>query len=966
GEHNVDFHPTMDFIEASPLRIVPFFDTMLVQQGEDSGIPTEPHHTPSLEAPSPSHTIHTLPSLPPVTTTSIPTVTLTEITPIRQYTRRARIAQSSALPTVADEPAPPQRAVSQWEAYPTDSGFIADQDRATIAKSSTLPYDSAPWVTSPVAVEGSMQQTIPELTALCTSLQRQLSELTDKFQAQDVEINRLKERVKLLEKREGLAAKSSGDDAPIKGRSMDEGEEATERISDDSEEMETILTSMDAATVLASRVIDVPTGSESIPTASTPVEGSVPTGSEEVPTASPFFATATVIDAQVARELKEQLEREDPRRAEQIARDAEVARIHVEEELQSMIDGLDSNNETIAKYLQEYHQFSSELHIERRVELISDLVKYEDNYTKIYKFQRWKVKDFRGMTFKEVKAKFNSVWKQMEDFIPMGSKEEAEKIKRKGLNLEQESAKKQKTSEEVSKEAMSPEEVTKEKVKEMMQLVPIEEVYAKALQVKHPIIDWKVYTEGQMSYWKITRLGGSSASYQFFIDLLKHQDMEDLNQLWRLVKETLSNRPPTSEKEMELWVELNRIVHHVTSKDKEIYMLVEKDYPLRKGLAFVMICYKLQMENFSQMANDLVLKIYKITNSPRQQALRFIVILVQSVHSRNLHEKHPEEYYDLIENMTAYHNDWDTSAQLSESSSSITSSSDTEIAAPKAKMAKINKNIMRVLQVNQQVKAVTPNYETCGGPHSFSDCPATVGNTQNVYAVGAYQVVAPIIEPVASLVITLRPKQRSSISYPSRFQDQKLCDKANDQREKIFQMFKDLNFNISFADALILMPKFGSSIKSLLTNKDKLYHGFVGYPFDYRVPLGFSSIAGGLDHVNPIIRLPIEHGIYSDTMCTGYYIRLTRMVANFAVIIVEKLYPTTLMHIQLFLIEDMPETLMVGVYDVLHLVQVMSPDLEGKYYRTQFQIMGGVILLVNFNCRESYAITLPLCKPDAS
>nr|GFA02902.1 hypothetical protein [Tanacetum cinerariifolium] len=50
GEHNIDFHPMVDFIEASPLR---------------------------------------------------------------QYTRRARIAQSSALPTVADEPASPQRDVSQ-------------------------------------------------------------------------------------------------------------------------------------------------------------------------------------------------------------------------------------------------------------------------------------------------------------------------------------------------------------------------------------------------------------------------------------------------------------------------------------------------------------------------------------------------------------------------------------------------------------------------------------------------------------------------------------------------------------------------------------------------------------------------------------------------------------------------------------------------------------------------------------
>nr|GEW55756.1 reverse transcriptase domain-containing protein [Tanacetum cinerariifolium] len=41
-------------------------------------------------------------------------------------------------------------------------------------------------------------------------------------------------------------------------------------------------------------------------------------------------------------------------------------------------------------------------------------------------------------------------------------------------------------------------------------------------------------------------------------------------------------------------------------------------------------------------------------------------------------------------------------------------------------------------------------------------------------------------------------------------------------REKFFQIFKDLNFNISFTNALILMPKFGPSINSLLNNKDKL------------------------------------------------------------------------------------------------------------------------------------------------
>nr|GEZ16002.1 hypothetical protein [Tanacetum cinerariifolium] len=564
-------------------RIVPLFDAMLVQQGKGSGTPIVPHHTPSPKAQSQLHTTHPSPTFPPVTTTSIPKVTPSDTPIVRQYTRRTRIAQSSVLLTVADEHVSPLRDVSQGEACPTDSGFIADQ--------------------------GSMQQTIPELTALCTSLQRQLSELTAKFQAQEVEINRLKERVKLLEDREGVAATRSGDDVLIKGRSMDEGEAATEKISDDSEEIATVLTSIDAATVLASRVVNVPTGSGSVPTASTPAEEQVPTGSDVVPTASPVFATATVVAPYSRRKGKKVMVESKTPKKQKIARDAEIARIHAEEELQIMIDGLDRNNETIAKYLQEYHQFASELPIERRIELITDLVKYQDNYAKIYKYHSQQRK---AMTKKQKRDYYMAV---IRNFIPMGSKEEAERIKRKGLNLEQESTKKQKTSEKVPEEAMSPEEVPEDKVKEMMQLVTVEEVYVKALQVKHHIINWKVYTEGQRSYWKITRLGGSLANYQFFIDLLKHLDREDLNQLWRLVKETLSNRPPTID-----WRLYDTYgVHHVTAKDKEIFMLVEKDYPLRKALALVMICYKLQVENYSQMANDLVSKIYKIASTPRQQ-----------------------------------------------------------------------------------------------------------------------------------------------------------------------------------------------------------------------------------------------------------------------------------------------------------------------------------------------------------
>nr|GFC37268.1 hypothetical protein [Tanacetum cinerariifolium] len=78
---------------------------------------------------------------------------------------------------------------------------------------------------------------------------------------------------------------------------------------------------------------------------------------------------------------------------------------------------------------------------------------------------------------------------KVEDFIPMGSKEETERLKRKGLNLEKEHVKKQKSSEEAPEIETSTKEFTEEKMKEMMQLVPVEDVYVQALQVKHLIID---------------------------------------------------------------------------------------------------------------------------------------------------------------------------------------------------------------------------------------------------------------------------------------------------------------------------------------------------------------------------------------------------------------------------------------------------------------------------------------------
>nr|GEU58389.1 hypothetical protein [Tanacetum cinerariifolium] len=102
--------------------------------------------------------------------------------------------------------------------------------------------------------------------------------------------------------------------------------------------------------------------------------------------------------------------------------------------------------------------------------------------------------------------------------------------------------------------------------------------------------------------------------------------------------------------------------------------------------------------------------------------------------------------------------------------------------------------------------------------------PTNNGRTKDVQP-PVVQTETPITNyvPVVAPVSAPKPNPKPSIPYPSRLHDQKLRDKDNDQKEKKIQIFQDLNFNISFTDALVLMPKFGPTIKSLLTKKDKLY-----------------------------------------------------------------------------------------------------------------------------------------------
>ncbi|GKB89129.1 hypothetical protein Tco_0961401, partial [Tanacetum coccineum] len=121
---------------------------------------------------------------------------------------------------------------------------------------------------------------------------------------------------------------------------------------------------------------------------------------------------------------------------------------------------------------------------------------------------------------------------------------------------------------------------------------------------------------------------------------------DDLVKLWDLVREIFSSTEPTDDKERALWVELKRLfepdtndllelqrymhdpltwrlydtcgVHHVSTETRlDIFMLVEKDYPLTRGLPMLMLVNKLQVDQHSEMADELLRKIFILANIPR-------------------------------------------------------------------------------------------------------------------------------------------------------------------------------------------------------------------------------------------------------------------------------------------------------------------------------------------------------------
>ncbi|GKE60401.1 hypothetical protein Tco_1510768 [Tanacetum coccineum] len=152
----------------------------------------------------------------------------------------------------------------------------------------------------------------------------------------------------------------------------------------------------------------------------------------------------------------------------------------------------------------------------------------------------WKGKDFRGMTFEQIEAEFTLVWET-------GTKE---------LKRIKSAAKFSRSDDDDIPSGVG---LTDEELKGMMELVPIEEVYIEALQVKRLIIGWYVCDDGNLKSWKIVRVGEHMELYQTFEDMVKRIDKEDLDKLWSLAQEVHEKGQLLDDKEKQIWVELKRL-----------------------------------------------------------------------------------------------------------------------------------------------------------------------------------------------------------------------------------------------------------------------------------------------------------------------------------------------------------------------------------------------------------------------
>ncbi|GJV36843.1 hypothetical protein Tco_1409320 [Tanacetum coccineum] len=253
--------------------------------------------------------------------------------------------------------------------------------------------------------------------------------------------------------------------------------------------------------------------------------------------------------------------------------------------------------------------------------------------TYLKNMEGYKLNDLKLKDFDSIQKIFDRAFKRVITFEDFRTELVKGKEKREGTELIQENTKKQKVEDD--KETAE--------LKQLMKIIPDEEevaIDAIPLAVKSPsIVGWKIYKEGRKSYYQIMRADGKSQMYMFFSQMLKNFDREDLEDLYKLVKAKFESTKPVEDLDLLLWGDLKTMfephvedavwrnqqaykvldwklydscgVHSLRMQHMQIYMLVEKKYPLAPLTLSMMLEKKLNIDYESEMAYQLLKLIIK-------------------------------------------------------------------------------------------------------------------------------------------------------------------------------------------------------------------------------------------------------------------------------------------------------------------------------------------------------------------
>ncbi|GKD67758.1 hypothetical protein Tco_1321848 [Tanacetum coccineum] len=226
--------------------------------------------------------------------------------------------------------------------------------------------------------------------------------------------------------------------------------------------------------------------------------------------------------------------------------------------------------------------------------------------TYLKNIEGYKLKDLKSKGFDAIQEMFDKAFKRVNTFEDFITKLVEGKEKRAGEELMQENVKKQKVDDD--------KETTK--LKQCLEIIPDEEevtIDAIPLAVKSPrIVDWKIHKEGKKSYYQIIRADGKSQMYMVFSHMLKSFDKEYLKDLYKLVKARYGSIRLVESMDYLLWNDMKIMFEpHVKDESMQIYMLVEKKYPLTPPTLSMMLEKKLQIDYESEMAYQLCKLIMK-------------------------------------------------------------------------------------------------------------------------------------------------------------------------------------------------------------------------------------------------------------------------------------------------------------------------------------------------------------------